>query len=378
MILSVIGITVILLGLFLVVAPTFIPNLAYGNNPPNIYYCSVLYHGTYASSITTLSVSANIAPAAGSGISLVVFRYAQSAMTPTQALDPSNNYANARTLQWINVSMVTNQAANTWIIPNPGFVGPVTPDHPTPAGTIPVSRGYYYYYLVNAYSFDGSSNYFPDQGTNSILNNWFSVGSVSSNPTPTPTPTPIYILTSYDVAFTVSSGSGTLSWYDSTTSAQGGAGTYTFAANDALSVTANPAQGYQFDHFYISGTSSGSITTNPFTTNVASGFAINAYFVQIGATPSPTQPGQTPSPTYNPNPTQTPTLKPNQSPTPTPTYNPNPTPTASPAPYNPFTSPSPAPYTTVRSWAVVVIGVAFMLCGGLMVSIGQTNSRRKP
>ena len=85
------------------------------------------------------------------------------------------------------------------------------------------------------------------------------------------------------MAFTVSSGSGTLSWYDSTTSAQGGAGTYTFAANDALSVTANPAQGYQFDHFYISGTSSGSTTTNPFTTNVASGFAINAYFVQIGA-----------------------------------------------------------------------------------------------
>jgi hypothetical protein len=378
---SVIGITVIMLGFILILAPAFIPSLAYGNNPPNIYFCSVLDNGNYASTVSAISVSADITPAAGSGISLVVFRYAQSTMNPATAMDPSNNYANARTLQWINITMTTHPSnvistlnPNLWQIDNS-------------IGGIYVQSGYYYYYLVIAYAYDGSSIYYPaPPNGGSILNNWFSVGlgsSPATTPTPSgPTPTPILSQTSYFLAFSVSGGSGTISWYDSSAQTQGGSGSYSFTSGNAVSVTATPAQGYQFDHFYVSGATSGSTTNNPLGITVSSTFAINAYFVPVGTTPTPAPIGATPTPTYNPLQTPTPTPhNPNATPTPvgaTPTpYNPNPTATPTATQYNPFTSPSPAPYTTVRSWAIVVVGIALLLCGGLMVSIGQT-SKRKP
>lgn len=371
MLLSVIGITVIMIGLFLIVSPVFIPSLATGANPPNIYWSSIQNQANYGS-INSISVQCKIYPAAGSSIQSAVFRYAVSTLTPTQANDPSNNWANARTLQWTNVSLVHKAtyinailtSNDPWIVDNA-------------IGGIYVQSGYYYYYLFNAYSFDGSSNYYPEVG-GSIMNNWFSVGlTQTSTPTPTQTQTPAPTSApTYYVTFTVSDAGGTIQWADSTSYAQGGSGTFGFALNDALSVTAVPASGYQFDHFYIAGSLSGSTTNNPFQTGVVSGFTLTAYFVPIGLNPTPTPTFNTPTPTFNPNPTPTPT--PSKSPTPSPTYNPNVTPTPTSGTYNPFASPTPAPYTTVRSWAIVGVGIALALCGSLLVAVGQTGgSRRK-
>jgi hypothetical protein len=82
------------------------------------------------------------------------------------------------------------------------------------------------------------------------------------------------------------SGGGSITLTDQTTGEYGTATSTTInlplEQGDALSILANPATGYQFDHFAIVGPTpaeSGNTTENPFTTGLGSNFTIAAYFV---------------------------------------------------------------------------------------------------